>query len=396
MATFGKLASNNAAIKSLAGTSETTTPVKMIPVIEICPRFENKYISNIDKSKSLQKSIVEAGLIEPINIISIDKYLSYRKNPPGDKNGNYQREIEYLELMQEKGIKYFISSGHRRFKAYLSIFLDQDINTDDEWAENYSNVLTLYEETRTNATQAFLIGDECPKEKWMTIPAIVEDRNFAKETLFYNDSNTTQRELTGFEIIVNTLDELKTNGIWAEELSRIISDRVDAMTDRKVKERVNDLIKANILPQKIASSSVIEQRERLKTLDEKYIPGISKDINDFVVEYISVNKKRSVSAQNVKNTRAILDRFSPKMTQLIFDGFLTFKLAKEILPIYDDIDIEKTIAEIKAGSFKIEDVKEKSPRIKYTNRQLLDLIYEIRNGTKSVEEVISLIEKNEN
>lgn len=398
MATFGKLASNNAGIKSLDGSLETTTPIRHIPVEEICPRFENKYIANSDKAKSLIESIRSAGLIEPINIISIEKYLAYRNFAPGQKNGNEEPELAYLQEMSQKGIKYFISSGHRRFKAYISITLGSEIITDDEWLNNYEALKSVCTAARESTLKAMFTGveDGDIDEKWITIPAIVIQEDLEKESAFYNDSNTTQRELTGFEIIVNSIDEMIKNNDWNTMISAVVSERVDQMTDRKTRERVNDLVKANVVNKKYVGASVEEQKALLKSLDPTYIPGTESVINQKIVEYIKNKKQRSVSASNVNYTRKVLETFDKRLVQQIYDGKLTFKIAKTILPVYHEIDVENTIEQVSNGNFKIESVKKGRTKVQYTSRQLIDLIYDVRNGKKTLDEVIKLIEETEN
>lgn len=390
MASFKGLASNSLSFGSFTDDLDSSKPIKSIPIVEICPRFENKYITNLDKAKSLIKSIEDVGLIEPINIIDINEYLKFFKD-----NGLNDKEKNYLTSMQDKGIKYFISSGHRRFKAYISVFLDKEINTDDEWENNFQEMREKFEKVKKEAAQAFSNGTVHPMEQWLTIPTIIQEDKFEKETAFYNDSNTTQRELTAFEIIINAIDEMKLSGYWEEAMHKIANDKVESMTDRKICEKINDLIKQGELSSEYSSKSIVDKKEYLKSLDVSKLPGTSKMIDKCIVDYVYENKKRNTSAQNVKNTRSIVEKFDSRMIQLIFDGYLNFKTAKEILPVYDVIDIDEAVEEIKNGTFKIDNYKERKKQIKFTSRQLLDLIYEIRNGTKTVDEVIELIENAE-
>lgn len=394
MAGFSRLASNNAGLKSLAGVSETTAPIRYIAVTEICPRFENKYITNLDKAQSLQKSIIDVGLIEPINIVDINKYIEFR-NSENELSDSAKNEIEYLQQMQQRGIRFFITSGHRRFKAYISVFLQKDINTDEEWNQNYDFLKETYDKVKAESTELFLKGQTNEREKWLSIPTIVEEKNFDKETIFYNDSNTTQRELTGFEIITNTIDELQTTGQWDTFVADICSKRVDAMTDRKVKERVNDLIKQGVISSDSYNDTIQEKRNLLKSLGSKYVPGVNKMIDKYIVNYIYENKKRTVSAQNVMYSRTLLETFDQELIQTIFDGYLNFATAKEILPIYEKLDIKETVSKIKKRTFKIENVKRKTDSVKFTSRQLIELIYDIKSGVKTVDEVIRMIEQAE-
>ena len=392
MATFGKLASKNAAIMSLAGDSETTKPIKLLPVDEICPRFENKYLANEDKSKSLKESIKNVGLIEPINVVQISEYISYIESKSIKER---DEEVKYLEQMEREGVKYFVSTGHRRFKAYVSILLGKDVITDSDWENNYEEIKIKCEDIKKKSLQTLLTGESLDVEdKWITIPSIIIN-GFEKEKALYNDSNTTQRELTGFEIIVNSIDEIKRSGEWDNIVEKVIEERVSEMTDRKVREKINNLIKANLI-ENPTDSTISNLRKTLLSVPSKYIQGTDSKLNELIVNYIKENKQRNVSVSNVNYTRKILDRFDKDMIQYIFDGLLSFKDAKVILSKYDEVDIDSIKKEIRNKNFKVEKIESSQKTIKYTSRQLIDLIYDIRNGKKTVEEVIKLIEKNEN
>lgn len=392
MATFGKLASKNAAIMSLAGDSETTKPIKLLPVDEICPRFENKYLANEDKSKSLKESIKNVGLIEPINVVQISEYINYIESKSIKER---DEEVKYLEQMEREGVKYFVSTGHRRFKAYVSILLGKDVITDSDWENNYEEIKIKCEDIKKKSLQTLLTGESLDVEdKWITIPSIIIN-GFEKEKALYNDSNTTQRELTGFEIIVNSIDEIKRSGEWENIVEKVIEERVSEMTDRKVREKINNLIKANLI-ENPTDSTISNLRKTLLSVPSKYIQGTDSKLNELIVNYIKENKQRNVSVSNVNYTRKILDRFDKEMIQYIFDGLLSFKDAKVILSKYDEVDINSIKKEIRNKNFKVEKIESSQKTIKYTSRQLIDLIYDIRNGKKTVEEVIKLIEKNEN
>lgn len=392
MATFGKLASKNAAIMSLAGDSETTKPIKLLPVDEICPRFENKYLANEDKSKSLKESIKNVGLIEPINVVQISEYISYIESKSIKER---DEEVKYLEQMEREGVKYFVSTGHRRFKAYVSILLGKDVITDSDWENNYEEIKIKCEDIKKKSLQTLLTGESLDVEdKWITIPSIIIN-GFEKEKALYNDSNTTQRELTGFEIIVNSIDEIKRSGEWDNIVEKVIEERVSEMTDRKVREKINNLIKANLI-ENPTDSTISNLRKTLLSVPSKYIQGTDSKLNELIVNYIKENKQRNVSVSNVNYTRKILDRLDKEMIQYIFDGLLSFKDAKVILSKYDEVDIDSIKKEIRNKNFKVEKIESSQKTIKYTSRQLIDLIYDIRNGKKTVEEVIKLIEKNEN
>ena len=71
MSNFGDKVRGTLAFQAMAGELETTTAITHIPINKICCRFQNKYINNIDKHKSLKESIRSNGLIEPIIVMDI-------------------------------------------------------------------------------------------------------------------------------------------------------------------------------------------------------------------------------------------------------------------------------------------------------------------------------------
>ena len=62
--------------------------------------------------------------------------------------------------------------------------------------------------------------------------------DFGNEVAIYNDSNTTQREITAFEIIDNAMDELKANGEMEEIIERVKQTRINSMTERAIKDNL--------------------------------------------------------------------------------------------------------------------------------------------------------------
>ena len=131
---------------------------KNINVNLICPRFENAYIVDPSKSDSLRKSIKKNGLIQPINVIDIFRYIEesgygpsyvgcdktdeyldrcieYKNNLSEEEREKLEINPEYRDLMEnlDRHIRYIISSGHRRFYAYISLLLNKPINNRSEW-----------------------------------------------------------------------------------------------------------------------------------------------------------------------------------------------------------------------------------------------------------------------
>ncbi len=381
MPNFGDKIKDTLAFKSFAGEMPTTSTINHIPLNQICVRFQNKYINNIDKHTALKNSIKANGLIEPIIVIEIKSYLDSELA---------EDEKEYLCSMANKGCKYFISSGHRRFKAYASIAMDKDYYTDSDLDELYTN---LFEEKYKDWKERPLDLNNLYQDNetsWFEIPAkIISDEN---EGAIYNDSNTTQREITAFEIIDNAIDEMVNNGTWEKMVMRVKIARIESMTDRAVRDNIKNLVSNSIIAEPL-SKKIGDLRNILCGVDSEYIPGMDGPINKEIVEYIRDNKQREVSESSVNYTRKILSKFSKEMVKTIYDGHLNFKQAKAILPIYDDLDINEAIKEIREGKFSLNQAKPKYNKIKFTERQLIDFIYDIKNGKITAEEVIKMLEQ---
>lgn len=381
MSGFGEIVKETLAFKSIKGEGEITSNIFYKPLNQICVRFQNKYINNIDKHKALKESIRANGLIEPIVIVDIDEYINTCDN---------EQEKEYLSLMKEKGCLYFISSGHRRFKAYASLCLGRDIYTDKEldalYTDEFKQKLIDKENSVIDINNLF---DDTPD--WTTVPCKIISLD--NEAAIYNDSNTTQREITSFEIIDNTIDEMIQNDMWYGMIKDIVNERINSMTDRAVKDNIKKLHQAGYPVS--CGDKIEEQREFLKTLSYDKIPGTEKDINKKLAEYIMVNKQRNVSETAVKYTRRILKVFNKELIQLIYDGYLSFRDAQKLLDNYDKIDLEKTIEEIKTGQFDLNKTVNEKKKIRFTERQFIEYLYDIKNKKMTVDEVIEILESNQ-
>ena len=108
-----------------------------------------------------------------------------------------------------------------------------------------------------------------------------------------------------------------------------------------------------------------------------------------------VNKQRNVSETAVKNTRRILKVFNKDLIQLIYDGYLSFRDAQKLLDNYDKIDLEKTIEEIKTGQFDLNKTVNEKKKIRFTERQFIEYLYDIKNKKMTVDEVIEILESNQ-
>lgn len=302
---------------------------KNINVNLICPRFENAYIVDPSKSDSLRKSIKKNGLIQPINVIDIFRYIEesgygpsyvgcdktdeyldrcieYKNNLSEEEREKLETNPEYRDLMEslDRHIRYIISSGHRRFYAYISLLLNKPINNRSEWKQAYSEI------------RKAVRGDS----EWKQIPSILIDST-EKEYAVYNDSNTTQRELTSFEIVVNAIDEMKKNGTWDKVHQESINTYVDNMNDRTVVRTITKCKREGIN---------VTSREDLKSLGFDYFP-IDSLVNKAISNYINENKQRAITVSTVRGMRRIFEQLDKEQIQKIYDGKLSVSEAKTIV-----------------------------------------------------------------
>ena len=233
--------------------------------------------------------------------------------------------------------------------------------------------------------------EEEDEGQWFEIPSKVVD--FENEDAIYNDSNTTQREITAFEIIDNAIDEMKKNGVWEETVEKIKIDRINSMTDRALRDNVKNLVSDGVLNVDTSKHKAV-QKELLYKVDSKYIPGIDGPLNEAIAKYVFENKQRKVSVASVNNTRKMLSMFSEPLIKCIYDGQISARDAQGLMSVYDSIDVGKVVEDIRGGNFDISSLKkERRTKVRYSERQILDLLYDIKNGSKTVDEVINLIEQ---
>lgn len=387
---FGKLAKNTIAFQNLTGNSNASADVEYRPLNEICGRYNNKYINNSDKAKSLEQSIRENGLIEPIVIVDIDDYLSRTVATPDEE--------KYLLDKKKIGVKYFISSGHRRFKAYVSIALGRDVLTNEELDNFYNDFKKLYDEYLDEKEYALINGEELPDGKWFKIPSKVTKLDESNENAIYNDSNTTQRELTSFELAVNVIDEVKLNGKWNEWNEEVKLKKINSMKPFQLRNKYDEFRSNGLLESvdTVEDTKQMDEKRRtlMRSLSYEHFTGLDSEVNQLLCDYIKDTKQRIVSKTVVNYSRKVLEVFDKRLINAIFDGKLTFKEAKELLPVYSKIEIDNIINELYNNSFEITKYTSEKPKkqTKYSNNDLIEFIYDIKNGLKTAEEVISLIE----
>lgn len=264
-----------------------------LPLNEICPRSENKYINKLESHIELKKSIEAIRLQQPIVVVPISEY-----KPESEE------EADYLQEMVEKyGCKYFISSGERRFRAMVGIAMNKNIVQREDLIEFYEYCLSKNPYDRFK--KVFVEEDDA-KEKWKWyIDCNIVTKDVSKESMIYNDTNLTSRAITKFEIIDNTYDEMIKKGVemkYNADIQKYIKENkgididlgtiksfmiVIRNTDRRFKELIYD-----------GKLTANDARKILSTYaNDPDKENVIKQINDgtfSVGKYLKSNKKEKV------------------------------------------------------------------------------------------------------
>ncbi len=297
--------------------------IVVIPLYQICSRYENMYINSTENNKRLRNSIEKIGLITPIAVIPIDKYK------PNSKD-----EKAYLEQMKDYGCLYFISSGHRRFRACVSIALGKDIESKKDLEDFYKYVKENRPYDRFDAFSEEEVDDQ---NKWY-VDCVIVDKELEKENQIYNDTNLTARATTTFELLINSLDEMKKEGTaWTT----------------------------------------------------------SSDIQ----AYIKGKRGIDVSLQTIKNIMNIINNADAQFLDVIFEGKLTVKQAKETITAYklmtqDEKDV--LIKSIWEGTFDPRKFKEKKATKKkeiWSQSDVEELLFRIKMKEITVDEALEFVRK---
>ncbi len=414
------------------GLNPEQKKLELIPVNKISLRFENKFIVKEETLKPLIKSIEENGLIEPIVVCRMEDYLVAKglidKGTPLDmfiplsekidsaiqKNSNSKtaNEISLLEKYKEladSGFEYFISSGHRRFKAYISILTGETIVSDQDWENAFEKKLKEPEAK---------ISDN----NYFRIPSYIvteEELSGDKENSIYADSNTTQRELTSFEVVINVIDEMHKNDAW-EEMNQKITKKIFKKYIPSEEENLQKNVTFNKWVKKLEKSfpaeyqkmvseksngdkqiELINQKKFILSRPADYMTGGKQEIAEYISEYIKKNKGREIKAQTIRSTRILLETYNPEFMQYIYDGKLSIRDAKNGLAIYknlkksEDMSNEEILLRIKASLTsrgKNSDHKKRvSKKKSYSAKEVVKILEEIKNGKISIEKAIELM-----
>lgn len=303
------------------------TDIHELPLKWICPRFSNKYINDPKTTRALAKSIEKNGLLQPIVVIEISKYL---------ENHISDEEKEYLETMSDKyGCRYFISSGHRRYKAALSNAINKDVETQEDIIKFYESLKKkdLYEK----ANSPLLSADEEKQIRKLFIPSKIIEHLKESDDSIYNDTNLTSRATTTFEMLANTIDAIGKEDPSVSEIKTYIYDNYGL---------------------EISESTLYKNLSLLNTFkkDERYLKAI-------------------------------------------YDGRLSNRDAKELKTIFNRIDKDEVIKDINSKNFDVNALKKsltkktkgRSKTRNYSKAEVLDLLNKIKIKELTVEEAMAMI-----
>lgn len=354
-----------------------------LPLNQICLRAQNKYINDFDEAASLKESILKDGLIEPITVCDIEEFL---------KNDDIYRlpteDYEYYKKQLERGFKYFIITGHRRFRAYCSLAVGHEVHFDTDVDSFYEE----FEEIYKRDAEAIESGHFENRNKFCSIKCFVVKDTVKQEASRYNNSNLDQRKIQDFEIVDNIIDEMKAEGVYDKEIQQNHCDKVDSMTERTI---INTFKRLE-LPQNYKTLS--EAKEVLKNIDPNLLPGYNDALNKSIMNYIKDKKSKKVSVSAVNLSRKIIETFEKRYIKLIYDGVLTFKNAIDLLTYYDKIDKDDTYNKIVSGEYNFKEEKKKhSPNIQKNKLTMVDVgnyARKLKDGAISIEEFCKILEQN--
>lgn len=335
--------------------------IELINLNDIVPRFENKYIRDPKTLKALTSSIKNNGLIQPIVLIPIKDRLNTI-----NKKDN-EMEFNYLKEMLSKNKIYTISSGHRRYEAYINLLLTslgiKIENENNVYQDLTNNIELILEKERDffkenkniideNALKKEIYGvlglpskidSEIKKFSYLYIPSIIQSEN-KEESRIYNDTNVTARPLTQLEIVINANDDVKN----------------------KFGDKFIELYK--------------------KDSREGYNSALSR--------YIEEQYNIEISANRIAKIMRINSLYSKEIIDCIFEGKLSARDAYELSSIYERVDKEALLEDIRNNSLDLKKLKNKftnkrlkKKKEKYTVEELRKFILMVKNNEMSLEEL---------
>ena len=172
----------------------------------------------------------------------------------------------------------------------------------------------------------------------------IEKKLIENEDSFYNQSNTTQRELTNYEVIINSIYQLNRNGqmrIFEEETKKEV---IDNLNSRSLTMWLSDYVKKGDLDKKTVSSlqSDEERRELLMNLPFDKISKTKTVLNQKIIDYIFKDSGRKISTSKIKETTYMLEQLENlsksvdyDIMSLVYAGEMNFKEAVELSRMSD-------------------------------------------------------------
>lgn len=302
--------------------------ITVLPLNKICSRYENMYINDLEHNKRLKESIERIGQITPISVI-----------PISEKTFKSKEEENYYKEMQDLGCEYFISSGHRRYRACLAIALGKDIESKQDILDFYNKVNT--EKTYDNFKKKIIKTEEeeTEEKKWYIDCVILPAEN-EREQGIYNDTNLTARNTTSFELIINSIEEMGLSGV-----------------------------------------------KKPNWID--------------IQQYIEEKRGVSLSDKTISNTLTLYRNCDKDLLEAILEGRISIRDAQTISPKYrtlseeDKKEVIKNIWEGKLNIKAFKEKKEKTKVIKWTNAKVEDLLSRIRMNVLTIDEAIEIVKNNQ-
>ena len=341
-----------------------------IPMRFVCQRYENLFIKDPDDLKVLKNSIKEIGLKNPITVVSIDvklrslNTLVNKEGTPEPTKVEANKEIKYLNEQLEKGKKYTISAGHRRFDACMALVLetfDYEVKYENSIADQFDLVSEeldnqskeLHKTTDIRVRLTDHEKEQLAKFDKLNIEAIVDDKNFdiRDDVKVYQDTNLTSRSITKFEVISNIYKQLTLSG---------------------------------------EIGNFLDGKEKL-------------DLKKFQ-NYLKNTQNEEVDLETIRRNIKMYDTFRDDLKTLIYNGKLGIKDATKILPKYallTDKQIDKLVKEISEEKFNSADwLKQfEKPKKKYETKEdklkkeFVLALNRVKSGKLSIDDLIKMYNK---
>lgn len=365
---------------------------------KICLRESNKYTFDFKEFESLKNSIKELGLFSPITVNEIDNFLNlvrteYKFNSttytfgsklPDDVKDAY----DFYSKKKNEGFDYFITTGHRRFKAYCSLAIGEDVKTMDDVNAFYSKFDKVLAEEKAKLDA----GDFTHRNKFCSIKCFIVNDSIQSERDRYNSANIHQRATKEYEIIINMIDDIKARGLWNEFIEQNKAKRIDSMTDRAAFDTLKRL---NLYKNNIKSGD--DAKSILRNVSAEDLPGFKADLNNSIADYIEANSGKHYTAANINIVRQLVDKIDGRIIDLVFDGHLDYKKMREMDVYYDklvkDYSVEDICKMIKNGEFdhkamkaKYSSKKPKPKKIGLSDRDWIKLFTDLHDGKITIDD----------